>query len=325
MEFVAIVGFVVIFAVTLVAVSAGMKFHEGRRKKQVGDILKTVSGPAVAATTKLLKDLEPPEPTGIQGLMRSFDFAKKAREQVQQAGLDWEPSRLPKLTAMAAGAGLVLGMIVPDIIGIGRVLLCVIIAGLLATLPYLHVLRTRRKRLAEMEEQLPDALDFLARSMRAGHAFTISLEMVGAELTDPLGQEFRTLFNEQNLGAPLDIAFHSFNQRVPLLDAHFFSSAVMLQRQTGGNLSEILSRLAYLIRERFRLKGQVKAVSAHGRITAGVLTALPALTALGLMVVSPGYLNGMANDPHGRMMIGGAIMAQILARVCIKRIVNIKV
>ena len=116
--------------------------------------------------------------------------------------------------------------------------------------------------------------------MRAGHAFSISLEMLGEEMADPLGQEFRALFNEQNLGAPIDIALRNFTTRVPLLDVRFFTSSVLLQKQTGGNLSEILSRLAYVIRERFRLKGQVKAASAHGRLTATILTLLPVATML---------------------------------------------
>ena len=156
----------------------------------------------------------------------------------------------------------------------------------------------RKKRLDALEEQFPEALDFLARSMRAGHAFSISLQMVGEEIVDPLGQEFRTLFNEQNLGAPLDIALRNFTDRVPLLDCRFFTSSVLLQKQTGGNLSEILSRLAYVIRERFRLKGQVKAASAHGRLTATILTLLPVATMLGLLVVAPGYLQGMACRPR---------------------------
>src|SRR5262252_7409071 len=110
--------------------------------------------------------------------------------------------------------------------------------------------------------------------MRAGHAFSVSLEMLGQESPDPLGREFRALFNEQNLGAAIEVALASLARRVPLVDVRFFVSAVMLQRQTGGNLSEILTRLGYVIRERFRLRGQVKAASAHGRITAVILTLL---------------------------------------------------
>src|SRR5581483_2202992 len=145
-------------------------------------------------------------------------------------------------------------------------------------LPLWYVRKKRAKRIDELEAQLPDALDFMARSMRAGHAFAISLEMVGEEIHDPLGQEFRALFNEQNLGASLERSFASFARRVPIPDVKFFSSAVLLQRQTGGNLSEILNRLSHIIRERFRLKGQVKAVSAHGRLTATILTLLPIAT-----------------------------------------------
>src|SRR5262249_11511333 len=160
-------------------------------------------------------------------------------------------------------------------------------------LPLFYVSKKRAKRIDLLETQLPDALDFLARSMRAGHAFTISLEMVGEEIHEPLGQEFRALFNEQNLGASLERSFANFAKKVPITDVRFFCSAVLLQRQTGGNLSEILNRLSQIIRERFRLKGQVKAVSAHGRLTATILVLLPIATLAGLMLTSPGYLTPM--------------------------------
>jgi tight adherence protein B len=161
--------------------------------------------------------------------------------------------------------------------------------------------------------------------MRAGHAFSISLEMLGEEMADPLGQEFRALFNEQNLGAPIELALRNLTERVPLLDVRFFASAVMMQRQTGGNLSEILARLAYVIRERFRLKGQVRAASAHGRMTAGILTAMPVCTMFALLVVAPGYLQGMAADPDGRHLIAGCIVAQVIGNLCIRKIIRIKV
>ncbi len=156
------------------------------------------------------------------------------------------------------------------------------------------------------KNSFPEALDFLARSMRAGHAFSISLEMLGQESAEPLGQEFRTLFNEQNLGAPLEVAFANMLCRLPLVDVRFFVSSVMLQKQTGGKLSEILTRLSYVIRERFRLKGQVKAASAHGRLTAGILTVMPIALMFGLLIVAPGYLQGMAADPDGKWLIVAA-------------------
>ena len=224
---------------------------------------------------------------------------------------------------LATIPGLGLGSLLPFILnGPTTAIVLGVVCGLT---PYLIVRHKRKKRLEKFEEQFPEGLDFLSRSMRAGHAFTISLEMLGDELADPLGQEFRTLFNEQNLGAPIDLALQNFNERVPLLDARFFTSSVLLQKQTGGNLSEILTRLAWVIRERFRLKGQVKAASAHGRLTATILTLLPVATMLGLLVVAPGYLQGMAQDSDGKWMIAGAVVAQILGNFFIKKIINIQV
>ena len=316
-------AFVVVFALILLAVSVGMKFFDARRKQQVTGMLKTASGETVVTVTNLLKEMEAESPGGIKGLLKTLQFTKHAQEQIQQAGMSWSSTRLLAAMGLAMVPGLGLGALVPFLLnGPTTALVCALVCGIL---PYLYVRAKRKKRLDQLEEQFPEALDFLARSMRAGHAFSISLEMVGEELPDPLGQEFRALFNEQNLGAPLDIALRNFTDRVPLLDVRFFTSSVLLQKQTGGNLSEILSRLAYVIRERFKLKGQVKAASAHGRLTATILTLLPVATMLGLLVVAPGYLQGMAADSDGKMMIGGAIVAQILGNFFIKKIINIKV
>jgi tight adherence protein B len=193
------------------------------------------------------------------------------------------------------------------------------------SLPYAYARFKRQRRFAAFEEQFPEALDFLARSMRAGHAFSVSLEMLGAESPDPLGLEFRTLFNEQNLGAPLEVAFDNMLRRFPIVDVRFFVSSVMLQKQTGGNLSEILLRLAYVIRERVRLKGQVKAISAHGRLTAGILTVMPIALMFALFFVAPGYLQGMARDPDGKYLIFAAIVSQLLGYYFIRKIIRIKI
>jgi tight adherence protein B len=315
--------FVVVFALVVLAAGVAMKYYETRRKRHVTGMLQTVAGAEPMATAKILKDLEPPKPSPAQRILTSLNMTRRAQEQLQQAGLPWSPGRLLTMTAFGAGAGVLAGTIFPVLLnGFVTALALAAIGGFL---PLFNVRRKRAKRMAMMEEQLPEGLDFLARSMRAGHAFTISLGMVGEELAEPLGQEFRSLFNEQNLGAPLEIALRNFTERVPLLDVRFFSSSVLLQRQTGGNLAEILNRLSYVIRERFRLKGQVKAASAHGRMTAGILTALPICTMLGLLVVAPGYLQGMAADPDGKYIIAGAVLAQILGNFCIKKIINIKV
>jgi len=319
----AVVSGVVIFVLALVAASVGWKFYDARRKKQVSDMLQTAAGETPVPVTNLLKDIDPDQPTGLKALLTKLQFTRHAQEQIQQAGLNWSPTRLITAMGLAMIPGLGIGAWTKILLnGTTSAIIFAIVTGMI---PYLIVRHKRTARLNKLEEQFPDALDFLARSMRAGHAFSISLEMVGEEIADPLGQEFRALFNEQNLGAPLDVALRNFTQRVPLLDVRFFSSSVLLQKQTGGNLSEILSRLAYVIRERFRLKGQVKAASAHGRLTATILALLPVVTMMGLLVVAPGYLQSMAADNDGKWMIGGAIFAQILGNFFIKKIINIKV
>jgi len=318
-----IVSFVVVFALMLLAVSLGLKYFDARRKKQVVDMLHTASGEPVVSVSNLLKEIESDKPTGLKRLLTSFHFSQHAAEMIQQAGLNWSPSRLMLAMALMMIPGFGLGLMMPFLFNGATT--AVVLALIFGSAPYLVVRQKRAKRLATLEEQFPESLDFLARSMRAGHAFSISLEMLGEELADPLGQEFRALFNEQNLGAPLDTALRNFTTRVPLLDVRFFTSSVLLQKQTGGNLSEILARLAYVIRERFRLKGQVKAASAHGRLTATILTLLPVGTMLALLVVAPGYLQGMAEDSDGKYLIGGAIVAQIMGNYFIKKIINIKV
>jgi tight adherence protein B len=318
-----VVSFVVVFALALLAVSVGLKYFDARRKSQVVDMLHTATGESTVSVSNLLKEIETEKPSGLKRLFSSMQFSRHAAEQIQQAGLTWSSSRLMTTMALMMIPGFGLGLMVPFLLNGATT--AVVLALVFGSTPYLVVRAKRTKRLNTLDEQFPEALDFLARSMRAGHAFSISLEMLGEEMADPLGQEFRALFNEQNLGAPIDIALRNFSVRVPLLDVRFFTSSVLLQKQTGGNLSEILSRLAYVIRERFRLKGQVKAASAHGRLTATILTLMPIVTMLALLVVAPGYLQGMAGDSDGKYLIGGAIVAQVLGNFFIKKIINIKV
>jgi tight adherence protein B len=198
-------------------------------------------------------------------------------------------------------------------------------AALGASLPMLLLLRKRTRNLAEFEKQFPEALDFLSRSMRAGHGFSIAMELLANDSPDPLGSAFRGVANDMQLGSALDVALAKLTALVPLLDVRFFASSVLLQQETGGNLSEVLAKLALIIRERFRLKGQVQAVSAHGRITGLVLVLMPVVVALIMMVTSPQYLIDLAADKLGRMMIDGAICGQIIGYFVIRKIINIKV
>jgi tight adherence protein B len=179
--------------------------------------------------------------------------------------------------------------------------------------------------MAAIEEQLPDALDFIARSVRAGNALSISLEMLAGEAREPLRSEFLKVSREQALGASLETALGNLLTRVPLIEARFFVATTLLQREAGGNLAEVLSRLANSVRDRLRLRGHVKAVSGQGRLTATILTVLPILVLVILKVVSPSYLEGLTSDPLGRTLLGAAVVSQILGYVSMKRIVNIEV
>jgi tight adherence protein B len=305
----------------MIAVGLATRFVELQSKKQVATILNPVTAEDETPQTSILMDPEERDP--LENLMQRSELPGRLQNLLQQSGLQWSSSHL--VVAM------VLGTVVGGTLGwwlqpLGFMLASTLFfAFLFGGAPLFYVRFKRAQRLAAFEEQLPEALDFLARSMRAGHAFSISLEMLGAESPDPIGQEFRALFAEQNLGAPIDVALENFSKRVPLLDVRLFVSSVLLQRQTGGNLSEVLSRLAYLIRERFRLRGQVKAASAHGRLTSRVLTALPIVMIFALNAVAPGYLGEMAKDPDGRWLIAGALMAQIIGYLIMRRITDIKV
>jgi tight adherence protein B len=199
-------------------------------------------------------------------------------------------------------------------------------AAILAALfPILKLRRAALKRLAKFESQFPGALEFIARSMRAGHAFSISLEMLHHEFDQPLAGEFRRVFEEQNLGMPLDTALSRLGGRVHLVDVQFFVTAVVLQRRTGGNLTEILDTLAEVIRERYKLKGKVKAISAHGRMTAQALSAIPIVVGGMMFAVNKEYSGFFFHTTTGLEMLAASATLQILAYVVINKIVTIEV
>ena len=314
--------FLVIFAIVLVAVSFGLRFLERQRRKQVEEVLTAVAGDQGAPLeTTILRPSDEDEDAGAS-LLRKAGLASSLTDTIQQAGVNWTPSSL--LMAMLVAA--VLGALLAAVFLPAQALWVEVpvFAGALASIPLIYLRIKRAQRIREFEEMLPEALDFLARSMRAGHAFTISLGMVGEEFTGVLGQEFRTMFNELNFGAPMEVAMENFARRVPLLDVRLMASSVLLQRQTGGNLSEVLNRLAFIIRERFRLRGQIRAASAHGRITALSLTLMPLVMFLLLPIFAPGYLQGMIADPDGLWLLLGAGVAQVLGYLIMRKITDIK-
>ena len=192
-------------------------------------------------------------------------------------------------------------------------------------LPFVVLSFKRTRRMRTFEEQFPEGLDLIARALKAGHAFATGLKMVADEMGDPVGPEFRKTFDEQNFGLPLKDALDNLTMRVPSLDVRFFATAVLIQRETGGNLSEILENLAHVVRERFKILRQVRVYTAHGRFTGYVLLALPAVLCIALSFINPEHMNLLFRERMGQMMLLGALGLQTAGYVWIKQVIKIEV
>src|SRR6202451_118220 len=191
--------------------------------------------------------------------------------------------------------------------------------------PYSVVSYRRQKRFEKFEELFPEAIDTLARAVRAGHAFTTALEMISNEIAEPLASEFRKLFEEQKFGMPVRDALMNLTERVPLVDVKFFVTAVMLQRETGGNLAEILDNLSYVIRERFKIQRQVRVHTAQGRLTMAMLMAMPPVVVAILLLFSPDFVRPLFSDPIGHALLVVSIALQTVGYFVIRKIIKIQV
>ncbi|MEZ5292663.1 MAG: type II secretion system F family protein [Vicinamibacterales bacterium] len=258
--------------------------------------------------------------TSVFDALLSSNLAVATRMQayLAEAGLTWSASGLATRTAAAAVAAAVVGLLMT-----GRSFgLAAAVIG--AAGPYLYAARRRAVRLTAFEEQFPEAIDLIARSLRAGHTFTTGLGIAADEIPPPVGLEFRRVYDEQNFGMAMPEALRSMAQRVPVLDARFFVTAVLTQREAGGNLAEVLDNLSSVMRERFKVRRQIRVISAHGRITAWVLTLLPLGLAGTLWLVSPTFMRPLLDDPLGVRLIVAAITLQVLGTVIIAKMVNVE-
>ena len=197
------------------------------------------------------------------------------------------------------------------------------IAGFLLPFGILNYKRGKRQR--KFEEEFPEALDLISRALKAGHAFATGLKMVADEMAEPVGPEFRKTFDEQNFGLPLKDALDNLTQRVPIIDVRFFATAVLIQRETGGNLSEILENLAHVVRERFKILRQVRVYTAHGRMTGYVLLALPAVLCIALAFINPDHMNLLFRERMGQMLLMTAVVMQTIGFIWIRQVVKIEV
>lgn len=239
---------------------------------------------------------------------------------LQQSGVTWSVSDFFGLTLLAFLAALFAASYLP-----APWLFSLVIATVVAMLPYFYVTRAKTKRLDRIEQQLPDAMDLMGRALRAGHAFPTSLKMVGDEMSDPIAAEFRIAFDEVNFGIAMPEALMNLATRVPITDLRYFVIAVLIQRETGGNLSELLASISAIIRDRLKLMGQVRVLSAEGRMSAWVLGLLPFGAALMIQLTNPKFLEILYTDPGGRKMLAVVAVMMVLGVLAMRKIINIRV
>jgi len=202
----------------------------------------------------------------------------------------------------------------------------VVCAGIAAAaVPFVHVAYRRKRRLNAFLEHLPDALDLMSRALQAGHAFAESLHMIATEMPEPVATEFRKTYEEQNLGLSLKLALENLAERVPLLDLRLCVTAIMIQRETGGNLAEILEKVAYTIRERFRILEDLKTLTTSSRMSAWILCGLPVFVALAVTVMNPEYMSVLWRDPRGHNLLFAAAFMQFTGMLIIRKILRIKI
>jgi tight adherence protein B len=269
---------------------------------------------------QLIRDEMMSSVPALNRVMMRWTWSTRLKDFVMQAGMKTRPGKIVLTCGILAfGAFLVTRAIYP------RFLAPILAALAVGMLPLAYIAIKRRRRLRQFEEHFPEAIDLLNRAIRAGHAFTTGLGMIASEAPEPIAGEFRTTFEEQNFGLPLRDVLQNLSDRVPLIDVRFFVTALLIQKETGGNLSEILENLSHVIRDRFRIHREVRVKSAHGRLTAGILIALPPGVILGLEVVNPHYIGVLFSDPIGPWILWGAVIWQIIGSSLLWKIIHIEV
>lgn len=290
------------------------------RQRQLERRLREVSAPAAlqtAADTVLVK-------ANSDALLDRITAGTRGgvwlRNLIEQSGVRTSPSAI---IIASIGSAVVVAMITTVLVRV--VWAAPAAAAVGVTLPTAFLLRKRSVRLRKFEEMFPEALDLLSRAVKAGHAFQTAMNMAAEELPDPVGPEFRKTFDQQNFGLPLRDALNAMSERIPIIDVKFFVTAVLIQRETGGNLSEILDNLSHVVRERFKVLRQVRVHTAHGRFTGWVLLALPAALGVVMSYINPEHMQLLYREPMGRMMLMGAVVMQTIGFFWIKRVIKIEV
>ncbi|MGC2724505.1 MAG: type II secretion system F family protein, partial [Candidatus Acidiferrales bacterium] len=285
---------IVVAIIALLWMFVGTDANQEVVRRRMESVRKAEQRGNVSLNLKLVRDEMLSSVPALHRLLMKWTWSSRLRDFVAQAGMKTKPAKLLLMSAVIGlGSYLITKMSYPQF---PVALLAAVIA---AIIPFSVVAFRRRRRLRKFEEHFPEALDLLGRAVRAGHAFTTGLEMIAKESSEPVGGEFRATFEEQNFGLPLRDALLNMTERVPMVDVRFFVTALLIQKETGGNLAEILDGLARVIRDRFRIHREVKTRTAQGRLTAGILISLPPLMMLMLEIINPHYMHVLFDDPAG--------------------------
>ena len=270
--------------------------------------------------TSLVRDELLSSIPAIHRLMIRWNWTTKLNDYIVQGGLTAKPAKIIAMMGILLFGGYyVAQMVFHNFYG------SALVALLLAFAPLGYIMWARSRRLAKFEEHFPEALDLLGRAVRAGHAFTTGMEMIAKESDEPIGGEFRTTFEEQNFGLPLRDTLLNLTERVPLIDVRFFVTSLMIQKETGGNLAEILDGLSRVIRDRFRIHREVQTKTAQGKLTAAILIAIPPIMLLALSALNPSYMKTLTEDPAGPTILGIAATLQIIGSALLWKIIHIEV
>ena len=317
---------VLTFAIVALVLLLGFGLAGGRRKTVIERRLEAIEkgvGRGTGTGSPQLKVLRDEVLSGMPLLNRWLMRAKWAgrlRSFIAQAGLEILPGKLILWCAVLG-----LGLYIITLHFYPNMILSCLLGAIGAVVPIAYVASKRTSRLRGFEKTFPEAVDLLGRAVRAGHAFTTGLEMVTTELPDPVAGEFKLVFDEQSFGLPLRDALTNLAERVPIVDVRFFVTALLIHKETGGNLAAILDDLSAVIRDRFKLLRDVRVRTAQGRLTAGILIALPPAMVLLMRMVNPEYVNVLFTDPIGHFMLGGAAFLQLVGSVVLWKVVNIQV
>ncbi len=256
----------------------------------------------------------------LQDLLGSTGPGERLALYVRASGLQVSAAELLLLSGVLAGIGLGLPVLIGRPLVLGAAL-----ALVLAVIPWWRVASARKRRIERFEFLFPEALDMMGRAMRAGHAFPTAVKMCGDEMAEPMGKDFRMLSDEMNYGVPVSEALQNLAQRVPLPDVSYFVVAVLIQRESGGNLAELLDSICSILRARLKLMGEVRTLSAEGRLSAIILTALPFCVALIVNLVNPKFMSVLWTDPAGLKVVGGALLLMVLGMLWMRSIIRIRV